>query len=177
MSASSRHTAYPDEPETMLLNLTLDCKLSYYYMDFLMEKSREYITLQWASRGLRLNTSMSKASLFLKPLLGKSWAFFHRTMEFSAVMPGAQHFSTSESRKKNQSLFNSAQCNPNLLLISTGLTAQSPKAVLQHCWGQKIPTAGSKELYPTATQVFLFRRTLMQGPHLLHVIASRWWCN
>lgn len=122
---------------------------------------------------------MSKASSFLKPLPGKSWAFFHRVMEFSAVTPGAQHFSTSESRT-NQSLFNIVQCNPNLLLISTGLTAQSLKAVWQHCWGQKIPTAASQQqraLFHFHLSLPFQKDPVMQDPHLLHVTGSRWWCN
>lgn len=95
----------------------LDFKLCTATWICLKRRSSKYIYLQWASRGLRLKTSMSKASSFLKPLSGKSWAACHRAMEFSAVTPTAQHFPTPESRT-NQPLFSSAQCNPSLLLIN-----------------------------------------------------------
>lgn len=109
----------------------LDFKLFTATWICLKRESSKCMHFQRASHGLRLKTSVSKASSFLKPLSGKSWAACHRAMEFSAVTPTAQHFPTSESRT-NQSLFNSAQCNPSL-------SAQSPEAVLQHCWGQEIP--------------------------------------
>lgn len=112
VSASSTHTAHRDEPETKLGNHYSAFQAFVLLHAFTYRKNKqtknpgEYIHLQWASHGLRLDTSMSKASSLLKPLPGKSWASFHRAMEFSAAMPGAQHFLTYEPRT-NLSLFNS----------------------------------------------------------------------